>query len=102
MDFCEKCGGLIIIKEDKVACASCGHKPKKKLKIESSERINKRDTIAVINEEEAATNPIIEITCPKCKNKEAYFWTSQTRSSDESETKFYRCTKCKHTWRVYR
>ncbi|PJB93879.1 transcription factor S, partial [Candidatus Pacearchaeota archaeon CG_4_9_14_0_8_um_filter_35_24] len=22
--------------------------------------------------------------------------------ADESETKFYRCTKCDHTWREYR
>ncbi|PIO07920.1 transcription factor S, partial [Candidatus Pacearchaeota archaeon CG10_big_fil_rev_8_21_14_0_10_35_219] len=32
----------------------------------------------------------------------AYFWTMQTRAADESETKFYRCTKCDHTWREYR
>ncbi|PJB94591.1 transcription factor S, partial [Candidatus Pacearchaeota archaeon CG_4_9_14_0_8_um_filter_35_24] len=25
-----------------------------------------------------------------------------TRAADESETKFYRCTKCDHTWREYR
>jgi DNA-directed RNA polymerase subunit M/transcription elongation factor TFIIS len=38
MEFCEKCGGMIMIQEDKVACASCGHKPKKKPKIEASEQ----------------------------------------------------------------
>ncbi len=76
--------------------------PKKGKKSVVSEKITRHETIAIINEESDNTNPIVQISCPKCKNKEAYFWTSQTRSSDESETKFYKCTKCKHTWRVYR
>ena len=104
MEFCEKCGGMIVVSDGKVACASCHYKPKKKPKIEVSEQIKKHDAVAVINEEVSNTHPVVQITCAKCKNKEAYFWTSQTRSSDESETKFYKCTdvKCKHTWRDYR
>lgn len=102
MEFCERCGSMILIKNGRAVCASCNYKPKKKPKIEASEKIKKRDSVAVINEEAGSTYPIVQITCPKCKHKEAYFWTSQTRSSDESETKFYKCTKCKHTWRVYR
>lgn len=102
MDFCEKCGGIILVTDGKAACAACGHKPKKKPKIEASEKMQPQETIAVINEEDANTYPLVEITCPKCKNKKAYFWTTQTRSSDESETKFYKCNKCKYTWRVYR
>ncbi len=39
--------------------------------------------------------------CPKCGNREAYYWLIQTRAGDEPETKFMRCTKCKHTWRDY-
>ncbi len=102
MEFCEKCGSLIIVKDGKAACASCGHKIKKKLKIEASEKITKKEEIAVIKEESDNTYPVVDIVCPKCKNKKSYFWTQQTRSSDESETKFYKCIKCKHTWRVYR
>ncbi|MDO8460792.1 MAG: transcription factor S [Nanoarchaeota archaeon] len=102
MEFCTKCGGLIIISEDKALCASCGHRPKKMPKIKASEKIEKKESIAVIKEEGDSTQPIVEIKCPKCKNNKAYFWTMQTRSSDESETKFYKCVKCKHTWRVYR
>ncbi len=71
-------------------------------KIISSEKIQKHESIQVINEKEINTYPQVEIKCPLCKNKKAYFWTQQTRSADESETKFYKCTKCKHTWRVYR
>lgn len=102
MEFCQKCGGIVLVKDGKAACASCGHRINKKLKIEASEKISKHETIAVIDEEAANTYPEVDMPCPKCKNKKAYFWTQQTRSSDESETKFYKCTKCGHTWRKYR
>jgi len=45
--------------------------------------------------------PEISADCSQCKNNKAYFWTIQTRSSDEPETKFFKCTKCKNTWREY-
>jgi DNA-directed RNA polymerase subunit M len=102
MEFCDKCGGMILIKEGKAKCMGCGYSPRKKPKIQASEKIEKKLSIDVIKEESDNTNPIVEIKCPKCKHKKAYFWTTQTRSSDESETKFYKCVKCKHTWRVYR
>jgi len=104
MEFCSKCGAVIVVKENgKAACAGCGYRPKKKPKIQSSEKIEKIEGIVVINEkDEESSYPIVDIKCPKCKHKQAYFWTRQTRAGDESETKFYKCTKCKHTWRVYR
>ena len=102
MEFCEKCGGLIVVKEGRTECARCGHKLKKKMKLQSFEKIVKPNAISVINEESDNTYPIVEMKCKKCECKKAYFWTLQTRSSDESETKFYKCLKCKHTWRVYR
>ncbi len=102
MEFCEKCGGMILMDEEKASCAACGHKLKKKPRIEASEKINKRESVAVIREDGENVYPIVEIECPNCKNKRAYFWTMQTRASDEAETKFYKCTKCKHTWRKYR
>lgn len=101
MEFCPRCGGLIVVKDDKAACAGCGFKPKKKPSIKSVEKINRKDEIAVVKADDEV-HPVVEMKCPKCKNKEAYFWTMQTRASDESETKFYKCVKCKHTWRVYR
>jgi transcription factor S len=102
MEFCEKCGGIIKVENGKAICASCGYKPKKKIKIESHETIEKTESIEVIDEEADNTYPIVQIDCPKCKHKKAYFWTTQTRSSDEPETKFYKCEKCKYTWRKYR
>tara|TARA_Y100000310_G_C20602544_1_gene773824 strand:- start:814 stop:1122 length:309 start_codon:yes stop_codon:yes gene_type:complete len=102
MEFCEKCKGLILITDNVAKCSRCNYKPKKKLKIESSEKIEKKEIVSVIKEKESNINPVIEMKCTKCKNNKCYFWTMQTRSSDESETKFYKCTKCNHTWRVYR
>ena len=102
MEFCEKCGRIIILTEGKAACAGCGFKPKKKIKLTASEKVTNREGIAVINEAAENIYPVVEIDCPECKHKKAYFWTTQTRSSDESETKFYKCTKCNHTWRKYR
>lgn len=102
MEFCEKCRAIIIVQDDKAVCPSCGHKPKKKPKIEVSENINKAGSIAVIKEGQDNTYPIVDMVCPKCKNNKAYFWTTQTRASDESETKFYKCAKCSYTWRKYR
>ena len=101
MEFCPKCGSLIMVNDGKAKCAGCGHSPKKKISIKSSEKIEKTKEIAVISEKEK-THPEVEIDCPKCKHNKAFFWTMQTRSSDEPETRFYKCTKCDHTWRVYR
>jgi transcription factor S len=101
MEFCPKCGSIILVQDKKAVCAKCSYKPKGKVKIQASEKIVKHGKVAVIKEKELNTYPIIEMKCDKCKNKKAYFWTLQTRASDESETKFYKCTKCEHTWRDY-
>ena len=102
MEFCPKCGSVFILKDGKAACAKCSYKPQGKLKIQASQKIEKTLGIAVINEKQLSTYPIVQMKCPKCKNNEAFFWTMQTRSSDEAETKFYKCAKCEFTWRVYR
>ncbi|MEK6898634.1 MAG: transcription factor S [Nanoarchaeota archaeon] len=102
MEFCPKCGSVIVISDKKASCAKCGFKPKGHVKIQASEKFGKSASIAIVKEKESSTYPIVSIKCPKCKHGEAFFWTLQTRSSDESETKFYKCSKCEHTWRVYR
>jgi DNA-directed RNA polymerase subunit M len=98
MQFCPKCGSVIIGKN----CARCDYVTEEEVKLETSQEIIAKKEIAVVSEGENEVFPIIEMICIKCKNNEAYFWTKQTRSSDEAETKFYKCTACKHTWRDYR
>lgn len=102
MEFCQKCGSIVVMKDERAVCAGCGAKAAKKPKLEASEKIGKHGAVAVINEEAETTYPLVDMTCPECKHRKAYFWTTQTRSSDESETKFYKCAKCRFTWRKYR
>ena len=101
MEFCPKCGSVLIEKRKNFGCARCKYVAKGKIKIESSEKMNEKKVTAVVKEKEMDVRPIISASCPKCGNKEAFFWTSQTRSGDEAETRFFKCTKCNHTWREY-
>ena len=101
MEFCPKCGCVLVMKAKNPGCPRCKYSSKGKLKIESSEKIEIKPEIGVISDKDTDVFPVITTVCPKCNNKEAYFWTSQTRAGDEGETKFYKCTKCKNTWRDY-
>ncbi|MFA5855858.1 MAG: transcription factor S [Candidatus Pacearchaeota archaeon] len=101
MEFCPKCGCVLVEKNKEFRCPRCNHKSKGKIKIESSEKIDSRLEVGFIKDKETDVFPITNANCPKCSNKEAYFWTSQTRAGDEAETRFFRCTKCKHVWREY-
>ena len=87
--------------EKKVVLAcSCGYVEKDKSKGELKETIQEEKKIEVIEKEEEAY-PLIDAECPKCKHNKAYYWTVQTRASDEPETKFMKCEKCKNIWRDY-
>jgi|SRR3989338_9580308 len=101
MEFCPKCGCVLVEKNKSYRCPRCNYKSKTKIKIEASEKIESKPRLGVITDKDTDVFPITSANCPKCKNKEAYFWTSQTRAGDEAETRFYRCTKCKNTWREY-
>jgi len=103
MEFCPKCGCVLVEKtKGNFSCQRCSYRSKNKVKIESSEKIEQKPEIGIIRNKDVDIYPVINATCPKCNNKEAWFWTSQTRSGDEAETRFIRCTKCKNTWREYR
>jgi DNA-directed RNA polymerase subunit M len=102
MEFCPKCGCVLIEKRKNFGCAKCSYTTKGKIKIESTENSKEIKQVAVVKEKETNVMPTVPETCPKCGNKEAYFWTSQTRSADEAETKFFKCTKCNNIRREYR
>tara|TARA_Y100000310_G_scaffold213611_1_gene214553 strand:+ start:859 stop:1167 length:309 start_codon:yes stop_codon:yes gene_type:complete len=102
MEFCPKCGAILVQKRTKFGCPRCNYMSKDKIKVEIKEKVDEQKEVAVVRENEGEVKPIVEMKCPKCKNDKSYFWTMQTRAADESETKFYKCTKCKHTWRDYR
>jgi len=105
--FCPKCGSLLVPKQvgkkKMMVCSSCNYKSSEKGKIVVKEEIihKQQPEIAVVEKEEAEALPLTEKECPKCGHKKAYYWTVQTRAGDEPETRFYKCEKCKHTWREY-
>ncbi|NQV09148.1 transcription factor S [Candidatus Woesearchaeota archaeon] len=101
--FCPKCGSILTIKntgKKTVMGCSCGYIKKDKGGFEIKESVKKTKEIEVV-EKDIQPDPITQVECPKCKNKEAYFWTVQTRASDEPETKFMKCVKCSQIWRDY-
>jgi len=103
MDFCPKCGAVLIQKEKRSGCPRCSYSSKDRIKLKSSEEIKSiRKETAVLKGKEPQVFPIVADECKKCKNDQAYFWTVQTRASDEAETKFFKCTKCGNTRREYR
>jgi DNA-directed RNA polymerase subunit M len=106
MDFCNKCGSVLVAKKQGkktiLSCRKCGFNMEDYRPLEIAEDVEKNpleDVIIIEKNEEYL--PKTKVVCPKCSNKEAVWWIQQTRSSDEAPTLFLRCTKCKHSWREY-
>ena len=84
-----------------LVCPSCGYKEGADEELHTTvQKQEKTEDVAVLDET-TTTLPETDNECPKCQNKKAYWWIEQTRSADEAPTRFYRCTKCRHTWREY-
>ena len=112
MEFCPKCGMRLVLAQkpsnNKVGafltCPKCDYQ--KKITVEEltpSKVLEKPvpEKVAVIDNKSANlhTMPTTKVECPKCGNREAFWWMVQTRGSDESPTQFFRCSKCEYTWR---
>ncbi len=102
--FCPECGSILRPKDKggkRVLYCNCGYSkvPEGEETAELKETNNSVKKIEVV--ETLETRPKIKITCEKCQNKIAYYWTQQTRGADEPETRFFKCTKCNFTWREY-
>jgi DNA-directed RNA polymerase subunit M len=110
MEFCKKCGGLLVPqkkgKSVVLVCRKCGAKrtgkvKPKDFKIGVSTKLKKEKVIVVDKKSRFEALPKTTAQCPKCENSEAYWWMEQTRAADEAPTRFYKCTKCSHVWREY-
>jgi DNA-directed RNA polymerase subunit M len=101
MEFCPKCGAVLVKKAKYYGCPRCNYSTKNKINLSSSEELQDKREVAVVKDKDNELQPVVNEDCPKCGNDRAYFWTVQTRASDESETKFFKCTKCGHTRREY-
>ena len=102
MEFCPKCKSIMIYMGNKAVCRKCGYE---KVVEEEKEIISiakrNEEEIPVIEGEDIKTLPTTNVVCPACGNREAYWWLRQLRAADESEVRFFRCTKCGKTWREY-
>ena len=105
MKFCPKCGSILMPKKSSgkyVYSCSCGYSAPVDEAESLKEEVTTKEDIEVIDEEnDVEANPLVDVVCPKCSHIKAHFWLEQTRSGDESETKFFKCEKCKHRWRDY-
>ncbi len=101
MDFCPKCGAVLIQKRKNYGCPRCDYSTKDKVRIKTSEKMEELSKIPVIKKE-ISVYPKIGMKCKKCGNNEAYFWAVQMRAADEAEVKFFKCTKCEYTHKEYR
>jgi DNA-directed RNA polymerase subunit M len=104
VEFCDNCGAIIIGKKgEKVSCQACGTEIVSNTEINISEKIEKKENFEVIDTSQTEEiHPTTPVECPKCGNKEAYYWTKQTRAGDEPETQFFKCVSCSHQWREYK
>lgn len=82
------------------ACRTCGKEASKKVDVKIITKAPKESMVVI--EDNTPDLPKTVKECKKCKNNEAYYWLIQTRSGDEPPTQFFKCTKCKHTWREYK
>ena len=102
MEFCPKCGAMLLPKDGVLKCNSCGHE--KNLsdndQYEVSEEIKESDNIKMLGED-VDVRPTTTETCPECGNDKAFYELKQTRSAAEARARFFTCTECKHTWREY-
>lgn len=106
MDFCKKCGSIMVpskkTKHVYLLCRKCGYKTKKMIKsLKISEKPHEHSKIVILEKNESNL-PVIDKMCPKCEGMKAYYWLQQTRSADEPPTQFFKCTICGHTWREFK
>lgn len=108
MFFCKKCKTLMRPKKQGektvMVCPRCGwiteslEKQDNVIKISLRE---KKETVVINEREEMKKMSTIEAECPKCGHNRAVWWLVQTRGVDEPATRFFRCAKCRYTWREY-
>ena len=102
MEFCPKCRSIMIYQGDKAVCRKCGYEKEADDDFDLVITTKRsEEEIPVIEGDSIKTLPTTNVICPQCGNNEAYWWLRQLRAADESEVRFFRCTKCGKTWREY-
>lgn len=100
MEFCEECGSMMHREDGTWVCRSCGFE-QSSADGESYVVTESQEESEIIDTSDAEDRglPTTSTECPECGNDRAYWYMQQIRSADESETRFFVCTKCEHSWR---
>lgn len=109
VDFCPECSSLLRKKNVNgtvyLAC-KCGYQKEQeadkseiKRTIKQKKEALEKNLLILSEEDKISIHPKVSRICPKCEFTEAEAWQKQMRSADEPSTSFFRCIKCKHTWR---
>ena len=102
MKFCPSCEVKLKKGDFGLQCPKCNYVEGKETKQTKKSVQEHESQFNVLSQNETVESlPTIKIECEKCGNDEAVWWMLQTRSADEPTTQFYRCSKCRYTWRNY-
>lgn len=102
--FCPVCRSLMMPKEGRFFCRKCGEFREVQGQGQSNvvTAAKQEGKEIVLLEGNVETLPrTTDVECPKCGTREAWWFLRQTRKSDEAETMFLECVKCRHRWRRY-
>ena len=108
-DFCPECDNLLRKKNENgkiFLICKCGFQ--KELE-QNSEKLNssiqkkkkelEKKLIIISEEDKVSVHLKTKKNCPKCGFTKAETWQVQIRGADEPMTHFFKCVKCKYTWR---
>jgi DNA-directed RNA polymerase subunit M len=107
VQFCPECSNLLRKKkedENEFLACRCGYQEiietsNSQTTIQKKKEALEKNLIIVSEEDKISPHRKVKKTCPKCEYMEAETWQIQIRSSDEPSTHFFKCVKCKYTWR---
>ena len=114
VEFCPECSSLLRrtnVDGKSILRCKCGYVKEDIDPNAEKEEIEKRiqekkkaleDNLIVVSEEDKISVHItVNEICPHCGHNQAEAWQEQTRSADEPATSFFRCKKCRKSWREY-
>lgn len=108
-DFCPECDNLLRkekVSEKVLLVCKCGFQKElvqNEKKLNSTIQRKKKDLesnlIIISGKDKISVHLKTKRICPKCGFTEAETWQVQIRGADEPMTHFFKCMKCKYTWR---
>ena len=116
MDFCDVCDSLLkpkridgivvswcpICKENRDGDAATTISVENEARKEIENDPDRGKMLILEEEKRTVGRSSRDMYCNTCKsNQEVEYWEIQTRSADESPTRFFKCLNCEKQWREY-